>query len=164
MARRNSSLRVGIPKKYVDVVDWLCPSSDSSDDTGESELFRSRAHAVTFAAAYGHHLGGPTDQDVKLPKKGDIRPGPFQTDDMNHFIDVLALAVEQDVAILSDDNEETRREIFVEHMACGLRSLANIKGRSVPNPLEELRDLIESVGGSAESTQDELRRGIVLPP
>lgn len=161
MGLRNNKNRIGFPKKYKGVMDWLKlpdKESDAAVSLGAGDLFKTRAHALIFAAAYGFHLGGPREEDKGLPSMGDIRPKIFRDHDLLGFIDVIALASTEDITILADEKEDERRIIFYEHMARGLDKLKNLQKRNLADPLAVLRDLLETVGAPESQSQDNLRK------
>ena len=92
----------------------------------EQQIFETKQKALMFAAALGAYRG----EREELKKKGEgIRIDIFQRAIDDTFIDALAVAVTNDLSVLSADRSEERITIFEESAAAGLKEIQKLFDR-----------------------------------
>ena len=106
--------RVRPPKNLESVLDRL----------KEDGVFETKQKGMMFAAAvgFGLHLGRLATMELDQFGEG-IRLEYFRSPDDDGFIDTLAVAVLNDLTVMSSDRQPERIEIFEKLAAIGLAEL-----------------------------------------
>ena len=106
--------RVRPPKDLEHVLDRL----------KEDGVFETKQKGMMFAAAVGFGLHRDRLATTELDQFGEgIRLEYFRSPDDDAFIDTLAVAVRNDLTVMSSDRQPERIEIFERFAAIGLAEL-----------------------------------------
>ena len=132
MTQTPTMRRIAPPREFEEALDRL-----TAPEPGRRyPLFETKQKALMFAAALGFHRGKRTPLD----RKGTaIRFDVFEKQLDDGFFDALAVAAENDLAVLSDERSDERIQIFEEYAHTGLREMIDAPG----DPLNNLLTLID---------------------
>ena len=124
---------------------------------GESSMFESNAHFLTFCAHYGVSLG----KKKKLRKRGrEINMMTFRPYLKDIF--VIALSENQDIKILED--EDKCHDIFEQYTNAGLMEIHKRVNKNIvkdPNGVETITILLQELRNNITTVEDD--SNLVLP-
>ena len=125
------------------------------DKLKDSGIFETKQKGMMFAAAVGFWLRKRSVSGVDLGRPGEgIRLEYFQKVRDDGFIDALAVAAADDLAVLSDERQDERLELFEKYAQVGLGELKK-RVIDVPmEPLDAMLALLEDLRASRSSSED----------
>lgn len=130
------------------------------DRLKDAGIFSTKQKGIMFAAALGYKLRGGNIPDGELGKMGEgIRLEYFQKVRDEGFINALAVAVTNDLAVLSDERHDERLEIFEKYAAVGLAEMRTRLVNVPLPPLDALTALLEQLN-EPQNASGELLPGL----
>ena len=129
--------RIRPPKELESVLDFL-------KDGG---FFETKQKALMFAAAVGYAIERKKNRLGKsLDSYGEgIRIDYFERPRDDRFIDLMAVAVEDDLQVLADNSQPSRVEQFEKFAHAGLIEIKNLCYTGTQDPMIGLLGIVDSL-------------------
>ena len=126
------------------------------------QIFSTKQKALMFAAALGYFR----NEKKELEGRGEgIRFDIFQKALDDGFFDALAIAEKENLAILSEEYENERAEIFEEYAYAGLIEIERVCFKKEGDPLDNLIQLADEgrsiEGQSIEGIDPKILQGLL---